>query len=115
MPVKEMTLQRPRLDKDVVSYTECRQTLADCMQRTRRTHRPLVITQNGHAVSILLDISDFENLWADNETRREREELSRAVEISRQQFKDGECLTEEESFAEIEKMLDGMESKRKSR
>ena len=44
MPVREMTLQRPRLDKDVVSYTECRQTLADCMQRTRRTHRPLVIT-----------------------------------------------------------------------
>ena len=79
MPVKEMTLQRPRLDKDVVSYTECRQTLADCMQRTRRTHRPLVITQNGHAASILLDISDFEDLWADNEARREREELSRSV------------------------------------
>ena len=70
MPVKEMTLQRPRLDKDVVSYTECRQTLADCMQRTRRTHRPLVITQNGHAVSILLDISDFENLWGDNANAR---------------------------------------------
>ena len=106
MPAKEMTLQRPRLDKDVVSYTECRQTLADCMQRTRRTHRPLVITQNGHAVSILLDISDFENLWADNEARREREELSRAVEISRAQFERGEYVSHHDLMARLKKQLD---------
>ena len=106
MPAKEMTLQRPRLDKDVVSYTECRQTLADCMQRTRRTHRPLVITQNGHAVSILLDISDFEDLWADNEARREREELSRSVEISRAQFERGECVSHHDLMARLKKQLD---------
>ncbi len=106
MPVKEMTLKRPRLDKDVVSYTECRQTLADCMQRTRRTHRPLVITQNGHAASILLDISDFETLWADNEARREREELSRAVEISRAQFERGEYVSHHDLMARIKKQLD---------
>ena len=106
MPVKEMTLQRPRLDKDVVSYTECRQTLADCMQRTRRTHRPLVITQNGHAVSILLDISDFEDLWADNEARREREELSRSVEISRDQFERGEFVSHHDLMARLKKQLD---------
>ena len=106
MPVKEMTLQRPRLDKDVVSYTECRQTLADCMQRTRRTHRPLVITQNGHAASILLDISDFENLWADHEARREREELSRSVEISRAQFERGEFISHRDLMARLKKKLD---------
>ncbi|MBQ6008306.1 MAG: type II toxin-antitoxin system Phd/YefM family antitoxin [Kiritimatiellae bacterium] len=106
MPVKEMTLQRPRLDKDVVSYTECRQTLADCMQRTRRTHRPLVITQNGHAASILLDISDFEDLWADNEARREREELSRSVEISRDQFERGEFISHHDLMARLKKQLD---------
>ena len=106
MPVREMTLQRPRLDKDVVSYTECRQTLADCMQRTRRTHRPLVITQNGHATSILLDISDFEDLWADNEARREREELSRSVEISRDQFERGEFVSHHDLMARLKKQLD---------
>ena len=106
MPVKEMTLQRPRLDKDVVSYTECRQTLAACMQRTRRTHRPLVITQNGHAASILLDISDFEDLWADNEARREREELSRSVEISRDQFERGEFISHHDLMARLKKQLD---------
>ena len=107
MPVKEMTLQRPRLDKDVVSYTECRQTLADCMQRTRRTHRPLVITQNGHAASILLDISDFEDLWADNEARREREELSRSVEISRDQFERGEFVSHHDLMARLKEKYGG--------
>lgn len=106
MPVREMTLQRPRLDKDVVSYTECRQTLADCMQRTRRTHRPLVITQNGHAASILLDISDFENLWAENEALREREQLSISVEISRAQFERGEFISHQDLTARLKKMLD---------
>ena len=107
MPVKEMTLQRPRLDKDVVSYTECRQTLADCMQRTRRTHRPLVITQKGHAASILLDISDFEDLWADNEARREREELSRSVEISRDQFERGEFVSHHDLMARLKEKYGG--------
>ena len=32
------------------------------------------------------------------------------IAISRKQFENGECLTEEESFDEIEKMLDGMQS-----
>ena len=58
-----MTLQRPRLDEDVVPYTECRQTLADCMARTRRTHRPVLITQNGRAATVMMDVSDFENAW----------------------------------------------------
>ena len=106
MPVREMTLQRPRLDKDVVSYTECRQTLADCMQRTRRTHRPLVITQNGHAASVLVDVKDFEALWAENEARREREELSRSVEISRDQFERGEFISHHDLMARLKKQLD---------
>ena len=108
-------IRRPRLDEDVVPFTECRRTLSDCMERTARTHRPIVITHNGRAATVMIGVTDFEDTWDEVERWREMAELSRAVEISRQQVKDGECLTEEESFAEIEKMLDGMESKRKSR
>ena len=42
-------IRRPRLDEDVVPFTECRRTLSDCMERTARTHRPIVITHNGRA------------------------------------------------------------------
>ena len=36
------------------------------------------------------------------------DELAKAIAISRKQFENGECLTEEESFKEIENMLDEM-------
>ena len=106
---------RPRLDEDVVPFTECRRTLSDCLERTARTHRPIVITHNGRAASVMIGISDFENAWDEIEMWREKAELAKAIAISRKQFENGECLSDEESFDEVEKMLDEMESKRKSR
>ena len=83
MNMPTMTLQRPRLDEDVVPYTECRQTLADCMARTRRTHRPVLITQNGRAATVMMDVSDFENAWDTWDMMRERSELTESVGLSR--------------------------------
>lgn len=106
MQTKIKTLERPRLDEDVVPFTEYRRTLNDCFARTARTHRPIVITQNGHCTSVMMSVADFERTWDEIEKWRERAELSQAIAISRKQFENGETLTEEESFAEIEKMLD---------
>ena len=108
---KARTMRRPRLDEDVVPFTECRRTLSDCMERTARTHRPIVITHNGRAASVMIDVTDFEDTWNEIEMWRERAELAKAIAISRKQFENGEYLTEEASFDEIEKMLDEMESK----
>ena len=99
-------IRRPRLDEDVVPFTECRRTLSDCLERTARTHRPIVITHNGRAASVMIGISDFENTWDEIEMWREKAELAKAIAISRKQFEQGECLSDEESFNEIEKMLD---------
>ena len=101
-----MTLQRPRLDEDVVPYTECRQTLADCMARTRRTHRPVLITQNGRAATVMMDVSDFENAWDTWDMMRERVELTESVVLSRKQFERGEFISHKEGMAKIRKMLD---------
>ncbi|MBE6382760.1 MAG: type II toxin-antitoxin system Phd/YefM family antitoxin [Lentisphaerae bacterium] len=111
MPTKSKTIERPRLDEDVVPFTEYRRTLNDCFARTARTHRPIVITQNGRSTSVMMSVADFENTWDEIETLRAKAELAKAIAISRKQFESGECLTEEESFDEIEKMLDGMESR----
>ena len=108
MRTKSRTIERPRLDEDVVPFTEYRRTLNDCFARTARTHRPIVITQNGRSTSVMMSVADFENTWNEIETLRGKAELARAIAISRKQFENGECLTEEESFDEIEKMLDGM-------
>ena len=114
MPVKAKSvgspLRRPHLDEDVIPYTECRRTLADCMAKTRRTHRPILITQNGQAASMLIDVSDFEKTFTEVESLREQAELSMAVAISREQFKRGESFSTDDVFAEVNDML--LEGKR---
>lgn len=104
------TIQRPRLDEDVVPFTEYRRTLNDCFERSGRTHRPIVITQNGRATFATMSISDLEATWDEIEGWRARAALSRSIAISRKQFENGECLTEDESFDDIETMLDDMQA-----
>ncbi len=111
MRTKAKPIERPRLDEDVVPFTEYRRTLNDCFARTARTHRPIVITQNGRSTSVMMSVADFESTWDEIAMWREKAELARAIAISRKQFESGECLTEEESFDEIESMLDGMANK----
>ncbi len=105
------TLQRPRLDEDVVPFTEYRRTLNDCFERTARTHRPIVITQNGRATSIMVSVRDFERTWDEIEHWREMAEVSRAVEISRRQFEEGRFKSNDEVWQEMRAMLDGMKER----
>lgn len=99
-------IQRPRLDEDVVPFTEYRRTLAECCARTARTHRPVVVTQNGRATNVMLSVADFESTWDEIERIRAREELTRSVEISRREFAEGKFVTKAEAFEESERMLD---------
>ena len=46
------------------------------MARTRRTHRPVLITQNGRAATVMMDVSDFENAWDTWDMMREKAELT---------------------------------------
>ena len=110
MRTKTKPIQRPRLDKDVVPFTEYRRTLNDCFARTARTHRPIVITQNGRSTSVMMSVADFESTWDEIAMWREKAELARAIAISRKQFANGEYLDEEDSFNEVEKMLAEMDS-----
>ena len=108
-------IRRPRLDEDVVPFTECRRTLSECMERTARTHRPIVITHNGRAASVMIGVADFEDTWDEVERWRESAELSRAVEISRRQFKEGKFKSHDEVWREMRSMLDGMKARGEAR
>ena len=48
--------------EDILSMSEFRTTLADCVARTRETQRPLILTQNGRASSVFLDVAAWEAL-----------------------------------------------------
>jgi prevent-host-death family protein len=46
--------------EDIISMSEFRTTLADCVARTAETHRPIILTQNGRATSVFLNATDWE-------------------------------------------------------
>lgn len=48
--------------EDIISMSEFRTTLADCVARTAETHRPIILTQNGRATSVFLSAEDWEKI-----------------------------------------------------
>ena len=96
MPFVENTLPRPKMSEDVIPFTEYRRTLSDCLERTKRTHRPLFITQNGRATTVVMNIAEYEqheDVIAQCQAHLDRVNLSRDVEISRREFAEGHGIT----------------------
>ena len=106
MRTKSITIQRPRLDEDVVPFTEYRRTLNDCFARTARTHRPIVITQNGRSTSVMMNVADFERTWDEIENWRKRAAFSHMIESSRRDFENGDFIDEDRLFDSIEKEIE---------
>jgi len=48
--------------EDIISMSEFRNTLADCVARTAETHRPIILTQNGRATSVFLSAEEWEKI-----------------------------------------------------
>ena len=104
---------RPKMSEDVIPFTEYRRNLSECCERTKRTHRPLFITQNGRATTVVMNIAEYEEreeLFAEWQARMERAQLSRDVEISRREFAQGRGIPAEEVFDSIRAKLDQMKA-----
>ena len=87
-------IRRPILSEDVISFTECRSKLGEYIEKTRRTHRPIIVTQNGKPTSILLNVIDWEisSPYEDTETL----ELLDDVRAAEAEIERGELYTPDE-------------------
>ena len=94
-----------RFSENVMPFSEVRNNLAGCIKRTRETHLPIIITQNGRATSVLADVRDLD-AWI------EEQELRESVRISEEQIERGETVPHEEVMRELDAMLDEMENAR---
>lgn len=79
------------LSEDIIPFTEFRRTLSNCFARTTGTHRPLIITQNGRAAKILLDIADFDGL-------KESFAILSDIRMSNEQIENGEIVPHDNVF-----------------
>jgi antitoxin YefM len=57
---KESTMHSIKLDQDVRSLSELRARVAAFVHQVAQTGRPLLITQFGRGVAVLLDVREFE-------------------------------------------------------
>ena len=108
MLLVENTLPRPKISEDVIPFTEYRRTLSDCLERTKRTHRPLFITQNGRATTVVMNIAEYEqheDVVSQCQAYLDRVNLSRDVEISRREFAEGKGIPTKEVFDGIRERL----------
>ena len=104
---------RPKMSEDVIPFTEYRRNLSECCERTKRTHRPLFITQNGRATTVVMNIAEYEareEQIAQWQAQMERAQLSRDVEISRREFAEGKGIPAEEVFDSIRSKLGQMKA-----
>ena len=91
--------RRPILSEDVISFTECRGKLGEYFEKTRSTHRPIIVTQNGKPTSVLVSITDWEPVMSKWESeQRIAEQVLEDFRISEEQFARGECHSNEEVF-----------------
>ena len=51
--------------EDIVPLSSFRADMTRLMTQTRQTHRPIVVTQNGRAATVLLGINDYQKLVDD--------------------------------------------------
>jgi prevent-host-death family protein len=86
------------LKEDIKSITELKTHPADILSQVNRTHRPMIITQNGRAQAVVQDIDSYEK------TRKALLLLKLAAQ-SEAQIREGHFKTHKDVSAYFEKKL----------
>ena len=83
-------MQRLRIDQDIKPLSEVRTGIANFIKQVHDTKRPLVITQHGKGVAVLMDVHEYEAI-------QERLELLTDIQISLNQIENGQGLDHEDA------------------
>jgi prevent-host-death family protein len=75
-------MQRLKVDQDIRPMSEFRTGIASFLKQVHDTKRPMIITQHGKGVAVLLDVSEYEAM-------QERIELLQDVQTSISQLGNG--------------------------
>ena len=78
-------MQRLKFDQDIKPMSEFRTGIASFLKQVHDTKRPLVITQHGKGVAVLLDVAEYESM-------QEKIELLEDVQTSIAQIDSGEGI-----------------------
>jgi prevent-host-death family protein len=91
-------MKRLRVNEDIRPLSEVRTGIAAFVKHVRDTKRPLVITQHGKGVAVLLDAGEYEVM-------AERIELLQDIQTSVSQIEAGQGIDHEDAKARVLKRI----------
>ena len=91
-------MKRPRVNEDIRPMSEFRTGIASFLKQVHNTKRPLIITQHGKGVAVLLDASEYENM-------QERIELLQDVQTAVSQIETGQGINHAHAKASVLKRI----------
>ena len=83
-------MQRLKINQDIIPLSEFRTGIANFIRQVHDTKRPVIITQHGKGVAVLLDVHEYE-------TMQERLELLSDIQISLSQIESGGGIPHEDA------------------
>jgi prevent-host-death family protein len=87
-------MQRLKIDKDIKPLSEVRTGIANFIKQVHDTKRPVVITQHGKGVAVLLDANEYEAM-------QEKLELLTDVQISLNQLENGQGIDHQDAKEKV--------------
>lgn len=81
---------RVRFDEDIRPLSEFRAGVATFVKQIHETRRPMVLTQRGRGVAVLVDVQEYERM-------QERLELLEEVYKAEEQIASGEGVSHEDA------------------
>jgi len=91
-------MRRLKINEDIRPMSEFRSGVASFLKQVHDTKRPLVITQHGKGVAVLLDAGEYEVM-------QEKIELFEELEISIKQIEAGAGILHEEAKEQVLKRI----------
>lgn len=91
-------MQRLKIDQDIRPMSEFRTGIASFLKQIHDTKRPLVITQHGKGVAVLLDVGEYEAM-------QEKIELLQDIQTSIAQLEAGTGIDHDAAQADVLKRV----------
>ncbi len=87
-------MQRLKIDQDIKPLSEIRTGIANFIKQVHDTKRPVIITQHGKSVAVLLDVHEYEAM-------QDKLELLSDIQASLAQLEAGQGVAHERAKEQV--------------
>jgi len=87
-------MRRLKIEQDIRPLSEVRTGIANFIKQVHDTKRPVIITQHGKGVAVLLDVHEYEAM-------QDKLELLTDVQISLNQLESGQGISHEDAKEKV--------------